>query len=129
MLAQDSIHNQRGGLITGQDVSLLAVTGDMINERSVTEETRSGGGFSQTTSVVDQAAGIEATGNLSLIAGRDLINQGADLKAGAAMELNAGRNVLLVSAEENNGQMRQDKRHFWSSNSTTQHAGTIEAGT
>ena len=37
--------------------------------------------------------------------------------------------MLLVSAEENNGQMRQDKRHFWSNNSTTQHAGEVQAGT
>src|SRR5690606_32524690 len=58
-----------------------------------------------------------------------IINQGANLKAGAAIDLNAGRNVLLVSAEENNGQMRQDKRHFWSNSSTTQHAGEVQAGT
>src|SRR5690554_2086918 len=129
LLAQDSIHNQRGGLIKGRDVSLLAVNGDTLNERTITQETRSGQGFSQTTSVVDQAASIEATGDLSLLAGRDIINQGANLKAGAAMDLNAGRNVLLVSAEENNGQMRQDKRHFWSNSSTTQHAGEVQAGT
>ncbi|WP_178087271.1 DUF637 domain-containing protein [Pseudomonas sp. C27(2019)] len=129
LLAQDSIHNQRGGLIKGRDVSLLAVSGDILNERTITQEARSGQGYSQTTSIVDQAAGIEATGDLSLLAGRDIINQGANLKAGAAIDLNAGRNVLLVSAEENNGQMRQDKRHFWSNNSTTQHAGDIQAGT
>lgn len=129
LLAQDSIHNQHGGLIKGRDVSLLAVSGDILNERTITQETHSGQGFSQTTSVVDQAAGIEAAHDLSLMAGRDIINQGANLKAGAAMDLNAGRNVLLVSAEENNGQMRQDKRHFWSNSSTTQHAGEIQAGT
>ncbi len=129
LLAQDSIHNQRGGLIKGRDVSLLAVNGDILNERTITQEARSGQGFSQTTSVVDQAASIEATGDLSLLAGRDIINQGANLKAGAAIDLNAGRNVLLVSAEENNGQMRQDKRHFWSNSSTTQHAGEVQAGT
>ncbi|QEY58325.1 filamentous hemagglutinin N-terminal domain-containing protein [Pseudomonas sp. C27(2019)] len=129
LLAQDSIHNQRGGLIKGRDVSLLAVTGDISNERTITQEARSGKGFSQTTSTVDQAAGIEAAHDLSLMAGRDIINQGANLKAGAAMELNAGRNVLLVSAEENNGQMRQDKRHFWSNSSATQHASEIQAGT
>ena len=129
LLAQDSIHNQRGGLIKGRDVSLLAVTGDISNERTITQEARSGKGFSQTTSIVDQAAGIEAAHDLSLMAGRDIINQGANLKAGAAMELNAGRNVLLVSAEENNGQMRQDKRHFWSNSSATQHASDIQAGT
>ena len=99
LLAQDSIHNQRGGLIKGRDVSLLAVSGDILNERTITQETRSGKGFSQTTSIVDQAAGIESTGGLSLLAGRDIINQGANLKAGSAMDLNAGGNILLVSAE------------------------------
>lgn len=129
LLAQDSIHNQRGGLIKGRDVSLLAVSGDILNERTITQETRSGKGFSQTTSIVDQAAGIEAAHDLSLMAGRDIINQGANLKADGVMDLNAGRNVLLVSAEENNGQMRQDKRHFWSNSIATQHASDIQAGT
>ncbi len=45
LLAHDSIHNQRGGLIKGRDVSLLAVNGDILNERTITQETRSGKGF------------------------------------------------------------------------------------
>ena len=60
LLATGSIRNTQGGLINGKDVSAIALTGDIINERSITQEARSGRGFSQLTSVVDKAAGIEA---------------------------------------------------------------------
>ena len=36
LLATDSIRNAQGGIIAGRDVSLTALTGDVINERSVT---------------------------------------------------------------------------------------------
>ncbi|WP_313464801.1 two-partner secretion domain-containing protein, partial [Pseudomonas nitroreducens] len=36
LLADDSIRNAAGGIIAGRDVSLTALTGDVINERSVT---------------------------------------------------------------------------------------------
>ncbi|MGC3500709.1 hypothetical protein ACPTIV_29515, partial [Pseudomonas aeruginosa] len=36
LLAGDSIRNRQGGDIAGRDVSLTALTGDVINERSVT---------------------------------------------------------------------------------------------
>ncbi|HFK1927250.1 TPA: hypothetical protein ACGW3V_005820, partial [Pseudomonas aeruginosa] len=36
LLAGDSIRNRQGGVIAGRDVSLTALTGDVINERSVT---------------------------------------------------------------------------------------------
>ncbi|SER50017.1 filamentous hemagglutinin, partial [Pseudomonas cuatrocienegasensis] len=35
LLATDSIRNAQGGIIAGRDVSLTALTGDVINERSV----------------------------------------------------------------------------------------------
>ncbi|WP_236202357.1 hypothetical protein, partial [Pseudomonas pseudonitroreducens] len=36
LLAVDSIRNAAGGIISGRDVSLTALTGDVINERSIT---------------------------------------------------------------------------------------------
>ncbi|MCT0684241.1 hypothetical protein N0717_32635, partial [Pseudomonas aeruginosa] len=38
LLAGDSIRNRQGGVIAGRDVSLTALTGDVINERSVTHK-------------------------------------------------------------------------------------------
>lgn len=128
LLAQDSIYNQRGGLIDGGDVHLLAVSGDISNERSLTQETRSGQGFSQTQSIMDKASGIAAANDLFLLAGRDIMHLGAHLKGGAAVDLHAGGNLLLVAAQATHGQMRQDKRHTWNTNRITQHGAEVQAG-
>jgi filamentous hemagglutinin len=128
LLATDSIRNARGGLIAGKDVTAIALTGDISNERTITQEARSGRNFSQLTSVVDKAAGFEASNNLSLSAGRDIQNIGGSLKAGGNADLSAGQDLIIASAEAENGQMRKDKRHFWSSASTTQYGSDVQVG-
>ncbi|WP_236211300.1 hemagglutinin repeat-containing protein [Metapseudomonas otitidis] len=128
LLATDSIRNARGGLINGKDVSAIALTGDIINERTISQESRSGRNFSQLTSVVDKAAGFEAGNSLSLTAGKDIQNIGGSLKAGGNATLKAGNDLVIASAAEENGSMRQDKRHFWSTTSTTQHGSDVQVG-
>lgn len=128
LLATDSIRNARGGLINGKDVSAIALTGDITNERTISQESRSGRNFSQLTSVVDKAAGFEAGNSLSLTAGKDIQNIGGSLKAGGNATLKAGNDLVIASAAEENGSMRQDKRHFWSTTSTTQHGSEVQIG-
>lgn len=128
LLATDSIRNARGGLINGKDVSAIALTGDITNERTISQESRSGRNFSQLTSVVDKAAGFEAGNSLSLTAGKDIQNIGGSLKAGGNATLKAGNDLVIASAAEENGSMRQDKRHFWSTTSTTQHGSDVQVG-
>ncbi|WP_435635991.1 DUF637 domain-containing protein [Pseudomonas solani] len=128
LLATDSIRNARGGIINGKDVSAIALTGDIINERTISQDARSGKNFSQLTSVVDKAAGIEASNSLNLSAGRDIQNIGGSLKAGGNAMLSAGNDLVIASAAEENGSMRQDKRHFWSNTSTTQHGSDVQIG-
>ncbi|PKM25676.1 MAG: hypothetical protein CVV09_09490 [Gammaproteobacteria bacterium HGW-Gammaproteobacteria-13] len=128
LLATDSIRNAQGGIIAGKDVTAIALTGDIRNERTITQEARSGRNFSQFTSVVDKAAGIEASNDLTLSAGRDIQNIGGSLKAGGNASLSAGQDLIIASAEAENGQMRKDKRHFWSSTSTTQYGSDVQVG-
>lgn len=128
LLATDSIRNAHGGIINGKDVSAIALTGDIINERTISQDARSGKNFSQLTSVVDKAAGIEASNSLNLSAGRDIQNIGGSLKAGGNATLSAGNDLVIASAAEENGSMRQDKRHFWSNTSTTQHGSDVQIG-
>jgi filamentous hemagglutinin len=128
LLATDSIRNAQGGIIAGKDVTAIALTGDISNERTITQEARSGRNFSQLTSVVDKAAGIEASNDLTLSAGRDIQNIGGSLKAGGDASLSAGQDLIIASAEAENGQMRKDKRHFWSSTSTTQYGSDVQVG-
>ncbi|MFI8384436.1 DUF637 domain-containing protein [Pseudomonas sp. NPDC079086] len=128
LLATDSIRNAQGGIIAGKDVTAIALTGDISNERSITQESRSGRNFNQLTSVVDKAAGIEASNNLTLSAGRDIQNIGGSLKAGGNADLSAGGDVVIASAQAENGQMRKDKRHFWETSSTTQYGSDVQVG-
>lgn len=128
LLATNSIRNAQGGLINGQDVSLIALTGDISNERTISRQSLSGKGFSQLTSAVDKAAGIEAGNDLQLLAGGDIQNIGGSLKAGGDAKLDAGGDVIIASAAEEHGSMRQDKRHFWSTTSTTQHGSDVQVG-
>ena len=128
LLATNSIRNAQGGIINGQDVSLIALTGDISNERTISQQSLSGKGFSQLTSVVDKAAGIEAGNDLQLLAGGDIQNIGGSLKAGGDAKLDAGGDVIIASAAEEHGSMRQDKRHFWSTTSTTQHGSDVQVG-
>lgn len=128
LLATDSIRNAQGGIIAGKNVTAIALTGDIRNERTITQEARSGRNFSQLTSVVDKAAGIEASNDLTLSAGRDIQNIGGSLKAGGDASLSAGQDLIIASAEAENSQMRKDKRHFWSSTSTTQYGSDVQVG-
>jgi filamentous hemagglutinin family protein len=128
LLATNSIRNAQGGIINGQDVSLIALTGDISNERTISQQSLSGNGFSQLTSVVDKAAGIEAGNDLQLLAGGDIQNIGGSLKAGGDAKLDAGGDVIIASAAEEHGSMRQAKRHFWSTTSTTQHGSDVQVG-
>ncbi|WP_395502397.1 hemagglutinin repeat-containing protein [Ectopseudomonas mendocina] len=128
LLATDSIRNAQGGIINGQDVALIAVNGDISNERTISQQSMSGKGYSQLTSVVDTAAAIEAGNDLQLLAGGDIQNIGGSLKAGGDAQLNAGGDVIIASAAEEHGSMRKDKRHFWSTSSTTQHGSDVLVG-
>ncbi|MDH4610372.1 filamentous hemagglutinin N-terminal domain-containing protein [Pseudomonas sp. BN102] len=128
LLATDSIRNAQGGLIAGRDVSAIALTGDIVNERTVTEQRGSGGGFSWQTSVADNAARIEAANDLSLSAGRDLSNLGGVLSAGGNASLSAGRDLTLGAATEVDHREGQGKRWQVSETTVTQHGSEVKVG-
>ncbi|THF63176.1 filamentous hemagglutinin N-terminal domain-containing protein [Pseudothauera nasutitermitis] len=127
LLATESIRNVQGGIINGRDVSLIAGQ-DILNARTVTSYSAEGRGFSQYGSLLDNAAQIEARGDLSLSAGRDIQNTGGALSAAGNAELHAGNDLVISAAQAQEGQMRQDKRHFWSAGQTTQHAADVTVG-
>ncbi len=99
LLAGNNIVNKAGGIIAGRDVTLTAVGGDVINERSVTTT-----GYSSGTSIrrdyLDSAARIEAANDLSLNAGRDVSNKGSVLTSGRDTTITAGRDVHIDAVEQ-----------------------------
>lgn len=111
LAAANSIFNT-SGMIKGRDVSLAAgrdiFSGTAKTTFSDAESTRrSLGGTrmgvsstSRTTSeTVGQRGSIEATGDLSMRAGRDIGIVGSDVKAGGDATLSAGRNVVIAAQE------------------------------
>ncbi|MCR3800414.1 S-layer family protein, partial [Pseudomonas aeruginosa] len=81
LLAGDSIRNRQGGVIAGRDVSLTALTGDVINERSVTRYDSALDGRTWERSFADSAARVEAANSLNVQAGRDIANLGGVLQS------------------------------------------------
>ena len=128
MLATDSISNNRGGVVTGRDISATAVTGDIINERTVTTFKREGDGYQLRNDVVSDASRFEAADTLKLNAGRDLASIGSTLKAGGNASIVAGRDVIIASQTEEDSYDYQRRRISGTERSVLQHASTVDVG-
>jgi filamentous hemagglutinin len=125
LLAGNNLTNRAGGIIAGRDVSVRAVNGDVLNERTVTSHQSSSGYRTERTDFVDNAARIEAANTLTLQAGRDVNSTGGAFKSGADLGVQAGRDVNLATAEQRNANAVST---LMRSNSATQYGTVIEAG-
>lgn len=92
MLAQDSIRNAMAGEIRGGQVSVQAVKGDILNDRTAIQ-VRDGAG---TRTITDTGSTITARENLVVNAGRDITNFGT-LRAGGDTTLKAGNDINLLA--------------------------------
>ena len=125
LLAGGNVVNKSGGIITGRDLSVSALTGDVVNERTVTSSEIAYGQAQVRNDYVDSAARIEATNDLSINAGRDINNVGGVLQSGRDAVLNAGRDVNIVSAQATNSLDRGVNKN---SSNTTQYGSSISSG-
>ena len=128
LLAIDSIRNAAGGIINGRDVSLTALTGDVINERSITSVDASNDAHRIHKEIANNAARIEARGDLEITAGRDLISAGSVLQAGGNASLTAGRDLRLEAAQEVDSFDFQSRRVTGNVTSVTQHGSDVQVG-
>ncbi|UAW98214.1 DUF637 domain-containing protein [Halopseudomonas nanhaiensis] len=129
LLALDSIRNSAGGIIAGREVSATALTGDIINERSVaTHQSERGERAMHRQDFLDSSARIEASGDLALNAGRDLLNIGGAMSAGGNAELSAGRDLLIASQRTEEATRLRDRRSTLDQQIITQHAGELQVG-
>ena len=99
LLAGNDLTNKAGGIIAGRDVSLTTISGDVVNERTVTTAQATDGYRSTSTGYADSAARITAANDLTIQAGRDVNNIGSVLQSGRDTTISAGRDVNLVSAQ------------------------------
>ncbi|MBD9516236.1 filamentous hemagglutinin N-terminal domain-containing protein [Pseudomonas sp. PDM22] len=124
LLALDGIKNTQGGIIKGRDVSLIALTGDVLSERSITRIDSTQGNRTWTQSFADNTARIEAAGNLDISAGRDISLPGSTVTAGRDITMQAGRDINLHSVELERSQTEGRNYH----QSTSQLSGDVSAG-
>ncbi|WP_238417933.1 DUF637 domain-containing protein [Pseudomonas syringae group genomosp. 3] len=125
LLAGNDLINKAGGIIAGRDVTLTAIRGDVINERTVTSHQSAADDATWRKDFADSAARIEAANDMSLQAGRDVKNTGGVLQAGRDLSIAAGRDVVIDSAQTENGQTRGANA---SNSSITQLGSTVSAG-
>ena len=92
ILAQDSIRNAMAGEIRASQVSLVALRGDIINDRTAIR-VRDGSGMRTLT---DAGSRISARENLAVVAGRDLTSHGA-ISSGGNATLTAGQDINLAA--------------------------------
>ncbi|MBX8501539.1 hemagglutinin repeat-containing protein, partial [Pseudomonas lijiangensis] len=95
LLAGNDLINKAGGILYGRDVTLTATRGDVINERTVTRAV----GATGYQDFADSAARIESASDLTVKAGRDVMNIGGTLQAGRDLSLIAGRDVNIGAAQ------------------------------
>ncbi|PIH73965.1 hypothetical protein, partial [Pseudomonas syringae] len=125
LLAGNDLINKAGGIIAGRDVTLTAIRGDVINERTVTSHQSAADDATWRKDFADSAARIEAANDMSLQAGRDVKNTGGVLQAGRDLSFAAGRDVAIDSAQTEDGQTRGVNS---SNSSITQLGSTVSAG-
>ncbi|MGI4838353.1 MAG: filamentous hemagglutinin N-terminal domain-containing protein, partial [Janthinobacterium lividum] len=123
-LAINNVTNKAGGIIAGRDVAVTAVTGDVVNERTVVALDSTARGQLH-KDYADSASRIEAANDLSISAGRDINNVGSALQSGRDLTLTAGRDVNIAATQVTNSQVLNSKH---TSSDITQLGSTVDAG-
>ena len=96
LLAKGDIENV-SGVITGDNVSLGSTNGSVINRTLVQINE-----YNQNDATTDmgQTSEIAATGNLSINAGKNILNEGATLSAKGDTSLTAGEDIRFSTIED-----------------------------
>ena len=125
VLAGNDVINKSGGILAGRDVSVNAIMGDVLNERTITSQDNKTRFGTQHHDFADSAARIEAANDLTVGAGQDINNIGGVLQSGRDMDLNAGRDLNVSSAQVTNSVFK-DKKH--NSSDVSQLGASVSAG-
>jgi len=124
-LVSNNLTNRAGGIIAGRDVNVVALAGDVSNERTITRHASSTGYKTEQRDFADNAARIEASNDLTLGAGRDIANIGGVLKSGNDTTLRAARDLKITAAEQSDSNTRGANHR---DSNITQHGSSVTAG-
>ena len=125
ILAGNDVVNKSGGVITGRDVTVTAVRGDVLNERTITSQVTDTRFGNQSHDFADNAARIEAANDLTVMAGQDINIVGGVVQSGRDMNFNVGRDINVASTQVANS-VFYDSKH--NSSDVTQSGADLEAG-
>ena len=125
LLAGNDLTNKAGGIIAGHDVSLTTVSGDVVNERTLSSLDSNTNAGVVRQDFADNAARITAANELTIQAGRDVNNVGSVLQSGLDTTISAGRDVNLVSAQTENSHTLGTQ---YVNDHITQLGGSVNAG-
>ncbi|WP_455883465.1 two-partner secretion domain-containing protein [Pseudomonas putida] len=123
LLAGNDIINKAGGVIAGRDVTMTAIAGDVINQRTVVGNDVNYKGYSGHNEYADSGARIEAANDLTIKASRDFVSTGSTLQSGGDTTITAGRDAFIAAAEQHNSVAAGVK-----SNSVTQYGSDVRVG-
>ncbi|WP_448651370.1 two-partner secretion domain-containing protein [Pseudomonas fluorescens] len=123
LLAGNDIVNKAGGVIAGRDVTMTAIAGDVINQRTVVGNDVNYKGYSGHNEYADSGARIEAANDLTIKAARDFVSTGSTLQSGGDTTISAGRDAFIAAAEQHTSAVAGAK-----SSSVTQYGSDLTVG-
>ncbi|MDE2421830.1 MAG: hemagglutinin repeat-containing protein [Gammaproteobacteria bacterium] len=123
--AQGNITNT-SGMIEGGNVNLNSTNGSIINQTM----TQGNGNDQNYATIVGKQAGIKSTGDMTLTAGKDITNLGANVNAGGNASLKAGGNVTFDTVQNTTTDTTHtaSKSGYITSNGTTTTTTTQQIG-
>nr|WP_323744605.1 DUF637 domain-containing protein [Pseudomonas sp. UFMG81] len=122
LMAKDSIRNALAGEIRGNQVDLVALKGDIVNDRTATEVTVG----ASTLTRVDAGSLIDARGDLAMSAGGDLTNKGRINSAGD-LTAQAGGDINLLAVQDHTVSREALRRGLRTEETVTQLGSSLEA--
>ncbi|EMP4391527.1 hemagglutinin repeat-containing protein [Vibrio fluvialis] len=125
--AQNDIINFSGD-IQGGNITLESTNGSVVNETRVTQRSATLGLNSGTVTDIGRIASIQASGDLTISAGKNVENRAASIAASNNVQVSAGNDIVVDSKENTNGYDVKHQRGRVGESNTSLVSSTIKAG-
>ncbi|WP_153786570.1 DUF637 domain-containing protein [Pseudomonas sp. EMN2] len=122
LMAQDSIRNALAGEIRGNQVDLVALKGDILNDRTALEAAVGSGSLTR----VDTGSLVSARGGLTMNAAGDLTNKGR-ISAGGDLTAQAGGDLNLLAVQDRTVTREALRRGLRTEETVTHLGSSLEA--
>ncbi|MCF7360840.1 hemagglutinin repeat-containing protein [Vibrio sp. A1-b2] len=125
--AQNDIINFSGD-IQGGNITLESTNGSVVNETRVTQRSATLGRNSGTATDIGRIASIQASGDLTISAGKNVENRAASIVANNNVQVSAGNDIVVDSKENTNGYDVKHQRGRVGESNTSLVSSSIKAG-